>query len=105
MTIEEAVAEIIEDLKLLVSEQKTEIEERDKEIDGLDTEVASLQNDLKNKERRESIDYQTLQLKHPRLFTGDLSRLSWADRRELFEEIYNFEDQSDALSSIEHRIS
>ena len=97
MSLEEALDKI-EDLELTISEQKQEIEEFEKEVDNLGRDIVSLENDLENK-RREPLDYQALQLKHPRLFTGDLSRLTHADRRELFEAIHDFD--SVALARIE----
>lgn len=79
-------------------------EELDKANDKLQNENDALEARLFDRARLECFDYQALQSKHPCLFTGDLSRLTHADRRELFEEIYNFDGHSDALSSIESRI-
>lgn len=103
--LRDAIDEATEsDLRVLTKELCDKAEELDKDNNKLEDRIETMKEELQEN-RPVPFDYQTLQLKHPRLFTGDLSRLTHADRRELFEEIYNFEGHSAALSAIEHRIS
>jgi hypothetical protein len=44
----------------------------------------------------------SLQLRHPKLFEGNLSQLSWTDRKDLFESVRKFTGESSSeLSRIE----
>ncbi len=93
------------DLRELAKELCDKAEELEKDNTKLEEENEALEEEVLENKRSQELNYQALQLKHPRLFTGDLSRLTHADRRDLFEEIYSFEGGSDSLTRIEHAIS
>jgi predicted nuclease with TOPRIM domain len=106
----EALKDAIEEageseLRELAKELCDKAEEMETDNSKMEDEIEKLKDELEEKAKYDELDYQSLQLKHPRLFTGDLSRLTHADRRDLFEEIYNFEGGSDSLTRIEHAIS
>lgn len=103
--LREAIDEAGEsELRELAKELCDKAEEVDNDNGKMGGEIEKLKEELEEKLKYDDLDYQSLQLKHPALFTGDLNILTHGDRRELFEEIYNFEGQSDALTRIEHLI-
>lgn len=87
------------DLRELAKELCDKAEELEKDNSKLEDENDALEADMLEHKRSEHLDYQELAIKHQKLFTGDLSRLTHADRRELFEAIY--ESDHIALSRLE----
>lgn len=80
---------------------REQIKELEDAVHQEELNVARLETQLEEK-RCSPFDFQAFQLRHQKLLTGDLSRLTHADRRELFEAIYDFD--SIALSRIENHI-
>jgi hypothetical protein len=83
-----------------LDEKMNEIKEHAQDLANA---VGSFVEDLEGFSDFEAL-MQGLQVKHRKLFDGDLSKLTWSDRIDLFEAIRNYSGDGTALSRIEARL-